>query len=415
MNSVQLLDLLIDIMSLAPNLADYLSQYPSTFDVMIDVSFFIPPKSEADFETEIQHIIRYAVSNDNYLHNIRKFNREQKFKIGVLVLKNLMTTLDASIAFTALARVCIQHTTYILEKEMREKHNIPYRKNDENSICVIGMGSVGAYEMNADSDLDLLMVYNPDDAFCNLVDAPSYYAKLGKRILTALTISTSEGSLYAVDMRLRPSGNSGPLVIHYERFVDYQTAHAHTWEHCALTRLYPICGNELLQKKIMAQTKTIIAMPHERKIMRDDIDAMRLKLLVSRPAVNIWDIKLSKGGLFDIGFIAQYLILLHSNTISGTFSNRTRENFVILHKHNLLSSTDFNMIVHAFDMYHSLLHIFAIAKLDIQTINSETVSRKITQRICDIMGIADFSQATDYLSDTYQKISAIYQSVFAVH
>jgi hypothetical protein len=73
------------------------------------------------------------------------------------------------------------------------------------------------------------------------------------------------------------------------------------------------------------------------------------------------------------------------------------------------------MIVHAFDMYHSLLHIFAIAKLDIQTINSETVSRKITQRICDIMGIADFSQATDYLSDTYQKISAIYQSVFAVH
>jgi glutamate-ammonia-ligase adenylyltransferase len=406
MNSPSLMDLLLDIMTLAPNLADFLSYYPSTFDVMIDVSFFVPPKSEADFEKELSYQIRPNQSQDRFLDIIRRFNREQKFRIGVLVLQKIMTPAEASISFTILAHICIKYITQNIEAEMRQKYHLPYAVNDKNSLCIIGMGSVGAYEMNAASDLDLLMIYDHDLDFEN---AETYYTKLGKRILTALTVSTTEGLLYEVDMRLRPSGNSGPLVIHYQRFIDYQTTEAHTWEKCALTKLYPICGHKELQEKIMHQTQKIIATPHDTTILQNDIHVMRLKLLISRPPLNVWDIKLSKGGLFDLNFIAQYLILSAGNNVSYPFSSKTRDNFIALNACHLLSDNHLNAILQAWDMYHNLLHIFAIAKLDI--LNMDATSKKITERICKIMNIIDIADATECLHTHYQNIGMIYQTI----
>jgi [glutamine synthetase] adenylyltransferase / [glutamine synthetase]-adenylyl-L-tyrosine phosphorylase len=413
-NSAELMDLLIDIMAFAPNLADYLAQYPSTFDVMTDVSFFIPPESESDFEQELLYRIRSNIPNDIYVHHIRKFNREQKFRISVLVLKNLMSTQQASIAFTNLARVCITHIAFATEKEIREKHNLPFEKNDRNSLCIVGMGSLGAYEMNADSDLDLLMIYNPDNHFNESIDTPTYYAKLGKRILSALTITTTEGALYDVDMQLRPSGNSGPLVIHYDRFVDYQRHEAHIWEHCALTRLTPICGDKNLQHDIINKKNGVIALTRDSKDVKNHIHEMRLKLLHNRPPKNIWDIKLSQGGLFDIGFIVQYLILSYAHTLPPIFMNNTRDNLRILNQHHLIDDKDFKILTQAFDMYHSLLHILAIAKIDITLMTLETISKKIIQRICDIMMIDNFSDAHTLLETTYQNINNIYHKIFEI-
>ena len=406
MNSPSLMDLLLDIMALAPNLADFLSHYPSTFDVMIDVSFFIPPKSEDDFERELSYQIRPNQPQDRFLDVIRRFNREQKFRIGVLVLQKIMTPAEASISFTILAHICIKYVTQNIEADMRQKYHLPYEKNDKNSLCIIGMGSVGAYEMNAASDLDLLMIYEPDSHFEN---PESYYAKLGKRILTALTTSTTEGLLYDVDMRLRPSGNSGPLVIHYQRFIDYQTTESHTWEKCALTKLHPICGHKELKEKISQQTQNIIAVPHDTSVLKNDIHAMRLKLLASRPPVNVWDIKLSQGGLFDLNFINQYLILSASNTISTEFSSKTRDNFILLNQYNLLSDIYLNDILKSWDMYHNLLHIFAIAKLDI--LNMDSTSNKITEHIAHLMNIPNFSGAIDCLMHHYQRITEIYTDI----
>jgi [glutamine synthetase] adenylyltransferase / [glutamine synthetase]-adenylyl-L-tyrosine phosphorylase len=407
MNSPPLMDLLLDIMALAPNLADFLSHYPSTFDAMTDVSFFVPPTSQADFEQELTYQIRPDQSKDRLLDIIRRFNREQKFRIGVLVLRNLMTPRDASISFTILAHICISHVTHIIEAEMRHKHNLTYKPNDINSLCIVGMGSVGAYEMTASSDLDLMMIYEPDDYFNqHNIDAETYYTKLGKRILTALTVSTPEGFLYDVDMRLRPSGNSGPLVIHYQRFIDYQTTETHTWEQCALTKLYPICGHITLQTKIRQKTQEIIKTHRDKDTLRNDIHAMRLKLLTARPPVNFWDIKLIKGGLFDINFIVQYLILSADDTVSEKIFSGTLDNLTILNRYNLLSDSYYNDITHAWDIYHTLLHIFSIAKLDIKTM--DTTSKKIKERICHILNIADFNQAEHCLGEQYKKISMIY-------
>ncbi len=413
MNSPPLMDLLLDIMALAPNLADFLSHYPSTFDAMTDVSFFVPPQSEADFEQELKYQIRPNQSKDRLLDIIRRFNREQKFRIGVLVLRNLMTPRDASISFTILAHICIRHVTHTIESEMRQKHNLTYEANDINSLCIVGMGSVGAYEMTASSDLDLMMIYEHDDSFNqHNIDAETYYARLGKRILTALTVSTPEGFLYEVDMQLRPSGNSGPLVIHYQRFIDYQMTQTHTWEKCALTKLYPICGHTRLQTKIKQKTQDIIKIHRDKGTLQSDIHAMRLKLLTARPPANVWDIKLVKGGLFDINFIAQYLILSAENRVSENFSSGTLDNLTILNRYDLLSDNHYNVITQAWDIYHILLHIFSIAKLDIHTMN--TLSKKIKERICDILNISDFNQAEHHLTEHYQKISMIYDDILNI-
>jgi glutamate-ammonia-ligase adenylyltransferase len=274
------------------------------------------------------------------------------------------------------------------------------------------MGSVAAFEMNADSDLDLLMVYKPSTDFSETIDTPTYYTKLGKRILSALTITTTEGALYEVDMRLRPSGNSGPLVIHYDRFVDYQTHEAHIWEHCALTRLLPIYGDNDLQIDIIKQKNQIIACTRDSEKVKNHIHDMRLNMLKNRPAKSIWDIKLSQGGLFDIGFIVQYLILCNAHKLPHELSNNTHDNLLFLNKHHLISAENLNTLTQGFNMYHSLLHIFAIAKIDIQEISDNNISKKIIQRLCDILGISDFSDASNVIENIYKQINDIYQSVF---
>jgi glutamate-ammonia-ligase adenylyltransferase len=386
---------------------------------MTDVSFFNPPLYEQDFEQELKFQLRPNISQDRFLNIMRRFCREQKFRIGVLVLRNYMTAEQASIGFTALARICIRYITAHIEEELRNKYHLPYAMNDKNSLCIVAMGSLGAGEMNSASDLDLTMIYDGDFSFDTTnpmpspsIDALSYYAKLGKRILTALTVSTEEGALYDVDMRLRPSGNSGPLVIHFDRFKQYQTGEAHTWEKCALTRAEPICGSDNLQQKIKNILSTINASQENAVKIKTDIHEMRLKLLASRQPKNIWDIKLTKGGIFDISFIVQYLILTYELNDRKNFSRKTKENLGIFLENKIISQEDYRILTMIWDIYQELLHIFAIAKIDIS--ETQNISKKIQKRLCDLLDIDDFQKAEQKLMEYNQSIIKLYQKILDV-
>ena len=407
-HSKKLMDLLFDIITLAPNLAEFLSHYPSTFDAMMDVSFFKPPLSEQDFIQELNYQIRPNFSQQKHLAVIRRFNREQKFRIGVLVLKNIMSPIQASKSLTILAHICIRWVAKIIEKEMRQKYKLPFEENDLHSLCIIALGSVGAYEMNVDSDLDLMMIYEDDTCFdIYNIDTKSYYIKLGKRIFLTLTEKTPEGTLYQVDMRLRPSGNAGPLVIPYARFIDYQATEAQIWEKCALTKIHTICGHHVLKNSLIKKVQQIISYPHDPQSSAHDIHQMRLKLLESRPPLNIWDVRLAQGGLFDITFIVQYLLLTADKPLKSIPLSNIRNNIINLHASHLLSDIDFECMIKTWDLYHDLLHIFAIAKLDIKAMNK--ISPKIKQHILNIMQIDTLDQGQNYLEQTYHQINMIYK------
>jgi glutamate-ammonia-ligase adenylyltransferase len=176
--------------------------------------------------------------------------------------------------------------------------------------------------MSATSDLDLIFVYDiPPGLEASDGAQPlapiQYYTRLSAKIVTALTALTNEGALYEVDMRLRPSGRSGPLANSLEGFSAYHAQSAWTWEHLALTRARVIHGPRPLAEQLVRIIKTTLCRSRDAAALVRDVADMRDRIAEHAPAKSVWDFKHVPGGLFDIDFVAQYLALRHAAAHPG--------------------------------------------------------------------------------------------------
>ncbi|HKM70985.1 MAG TPA: glutamine-synthetase adenylyltransferase, partial [Stellaceae bacterium] len=178
----------------------------------------------------------------------------------------------------------------------------------------IGMGRLGSREMTLASDLDLIMIYDVPPG-SEVSDGPnplavaSYYARLSQRLIGAITAPTAEGRLYQVDMRLRPSGASGPIASSLESFARYQGESAWTWEHMALTRARPVAGAAALRRQIAGAIGVVLRSTRDAQRLLIDVADMRRRIADENPRPSPWDLKNRPGGLLDLEFITQYLML----------------------------------------------------------------------------------------------------------
>jgi glutamate-ammonia-ligase adenylyltransferase len=168
--------------------------------------------------------------------------------------------------------------------------------------------------MTLASDLDLILIYDvPPDS--EMSDGPhplpiaSYYAGLSQRLIGAITAPTAEGRLYEVDMRLRPSGASGPIASSLPSFTRYQRESAWTWEHMALTRARPVAGDPALRMRVADAIGSVLASKRDAIRLLVDVAAMRRRIADESPQPSLWDLKNRRGGLIDLEFIVQYLVL----------------------------------------------------------------------------------------------------------
>ena len=179
------------------------------------------------------------------------------------------------------------------------------------------MGKLGSREMSATSDLDLIMVYDAQGAENSAGDRPlavsTYFARLTQAVLSALTVPTSEGALYEVDMRLRPSGRMGPVATSINAFKEYQMNEAWTWEHLALSRARVVAGREDLERDVRNAMRAALCQPHDRAKVIGDVQEMRAKLAEEK-ADNPWEMKHGAGWLMDIELVLQTGAVLYGIT-----------------------------------------------------------------------------------------------------
>jgi glutamate-ammonia-ligase adenylyltransferase len=176
------------------------------------------------------------------------------------------------------------------------------------------MGRLGSREMTLASDLDLILIYDAPagaEGSDGLHPLPvsAYYARLSQRLIGAITAPTAEGALYPVDMRLRPSGAAGPIASSFESFARYQREAAWTWEHMALTRARPVAGDAALRRRVEATIAAVLRSPRDPQHLAADVADMRRRIAAEHPRPSPWDLKNRRGGLIDIEFITQYLML----------------------------------------------------------------------------------------------------------
>ncbi len=306
-----LLRLLATIMGAAPRLAGIITRRPHVFDGLLDPALLSELPSRDYLAARLAAFLQNTVLYEETLDRLRIFAAEQKFLIGVRLLAGAIDAARAGRAFSDLADLTIGAALRAVEAEFARRHG----RVAGGRVAVLGMGKLGSRELTAGSDVDLILLYDHDadadesDGDKQLASS-HYYARLTQRLIAAVSAPTAEGVLYELDLRLRPSGNKGPVATHVDAFRKYQREQAWTWEHMALTRARPVAGDAGLLAEVETDIETILAMKRDAAKIAADAAEMRALIEQEKPPRDIWDVKLIPGGLIDLEFIAQVAVLI---------------------------------------------------------------------------------------------------------
>ena len=306
-----LLSLIATIMSAAPKLAGIIAAKPHVFDGMLDPALISELPTRDYLQSRLSQFLSGSTHFEETLDRLRIFTFEHKFLIGIRLLTGGIPGPAASAAFTHLADLVIAEALAAVMRELEAAHGV----FPGGRVAVMGLGKLGSGELTAGSDIDLILLYDHDDAATESVgprplDANRYFARLTQRLIAALSAPTAEGVLYEVDMRLRPSGNKGPVATRLRAFEKYQREEAWTWEHMALTRARFVAGDRSLIAEAEKIIEAVLGRKPDVKKIAADVTEMRALIEKEKPPRDMWDVKLIPGGLVDIEFIAQYLSLI---------------------------------------------------------------------------------------------------------
>ena len=305
-----LLALVAEIMAGAPRLAEQLSQRPALLDAVLTEGFFAPLPNRAGLAADLQQLLAGTRDYQDTLDALRRWAGERRFQVGVQLLRHALDGPQAGAVLGDIAETTLAGLLPAVAADFARRHGqVP-----SGAFAVIGMGRLGSREMTLASDLDLILIYDVPPS-SEVSDGPhplavaSYYARLSQRLIGAITAPTAEGPLYAVDLRLRPSGASGPIASSFAAFARYQHESAWTWEHMALTRARPVAGDAALCRRIAEVIAGVLGSTRDPRRLLIDVADMRRRIAEENPRPSPWDLKNRSGGLLDLEFIVQYLVL----------------------------------------------------------------------------------------------------------
>lgn len=313
----RLLELTAEIMGTAPRLAEQLARRPVVLDAVLTPGFFDPLPGREELEASAAATLAEARDFEDVLTLTRCWTNDQRFRAGVHILRNISDADRCGPFLTAVAEIGLARIQAAVEEDFARR----YGRFPGAGFCLVAMGRLGSGTLSLRSDLDIITVFDVPPAADDsppLSDGPKpltptdYFIKLTQRLVSAITAPTGEGQLYDVDMRLRPSGNSGPLAVSFEAFGRYQRESAWTWEHMALTRARVLTGPAELRGRLEGTVRAVLTAPRDPDRLLADVADMRARIDQQHHTDDIWDVKYVRGGMIDIQFIAQYLALRHA-------------------------------------------------------------------------------------------------------
>ncbi len=345
----QLLELLAEIMGESPLLAGHLARRPILLDGVLTGDFFTPLADDGaaalqSLHADLRITLEAARHYEEQLESLRRWAADRRFQIAIQLLRSKLDGERAGRDFTLVAEAAIASLLPLVETEFRRQHG----KVDGGAFAVLGLGKLGSREMNLLSDLDLTFIYDfsaTTDMDQNSdgpkpLPAGKYFARLSQRVIEALSAPMADGSLYDVDMRLRPSGAGGPIASSLDSFSRYHDEQAWTWERMALTRGRVIAGDPPLITRITRRIGEILQRPADPALLLADVADMRQRIAETHSSPQPWDCKHRRGALIDLEFVAQYLQLCHAHTTPHVLHWNTAAAFGRLAEAGYLSGSE---------------------------------------------------------------------------
>ncbi len=311
---------LVSLCSASPWIAKQLAKFPMLLDELIDPAHLYDTTSLDDYGNELrQYLLRVPEEDmEQQMEALRQFKLSQQLKIAAADVTGVLPVMQVSDHLTFLAEAIIEQVVNQAWLQVSARHGVPSElAQGEKGFAVVGYGKAGGIELGYGSDLDLVFLHKQLSGQTNgdrAIDVNHFYLKLAQRILHLFSTRTSSGELYEVDMRLRPSGASGLLVSEIERFAEYQQTEAWTWEHQALVRARFMYGDNELSSRFSQIRAQVLSLPRDKDELKTQVREMRQKMRDHLLKVDEgqFSLKQSAGGIADIEFIAQYLVLANA-------------------------------------------------------------------------------------------------------
>jgi glutamate-ammonia-ligase adenylyltransferase len=405
-----LLRLVADIMGTAPRLASILARRPRLLDAVLDPGFFGAVPTPAKRKELVESALAQATDYQDALDRARIVGREQGFLIGVRVISGTLSASQAGAAYATLGDTLIETLASRVETELERQ----YGRMPGGQAAVVAMGKLGGREMTAASDLDLITVYDFEGAQsegAKSLPGSQYYSRFTQRLIAALSAQTAEGSLYQVDMRLRPSGSQGPVATRLASFVDYQQNSAWTWEHLALTRARVISGPQDLRRTIERTIADVLRRQRDRTRVAADVRAMRGKIEEEKGTGDIWDLKHVRGGLIDLEFLTQFLQIVNAHEHPEVLDQNTVAALNKLLQAGILEPGDAEVLIPAATLYHTLTQCLRLC-LDKPFVPDEA-PRALKDLLARASDMPDFATLEAMLKDTLAAAHEAYERIIA--
>lgn len=305
-------------------ITSFLAQHPVLLDELLDIrTLFVPPE-KPQLENEIKRRIEMIPSQDleYQIEDLCIFKQINTLRVAAADVTGSLPLMKVSDHLSYIAEVIIDKVLELSWRHLVNKHGNPCcfleGRKCEKGFAVIAYGKLGGLELGYDSDLDLVFLHAGAEGNtiggARLIENSQFFARLGQRVVHILTSYTRAGMIYDTDMRLRPSGVSGLLVSHIEGYRDYLLNEAWTWEHQAIVRARPVCGDSVLAERFQQIRKETLARKRDKEKLRDEVINMRERMRKEhlKSEKGVFDLKQDIGGIVDIEFIVQYLVLLKS-------------------------------------------------------------------------------------------------------
>ncbi|HML08996.1 MAG TPA: bifunctional [glutamine synthetase] adenylyltransferase/[glutamine synthetase]-adenylyl-L-tyrosine phosphorylase [Xanthobacteraceae bacterium] len=400
------------ILATAPRLADILAQHPQFIDALVDPHFFGPLPDQARLEADLARALEDTPAYEALLDAIRLFGQEHMFLIGARTLSGSISAEQTGELFARLADVLLRAVHRRVETDFAASRG---RIRGAQS-AIVALGRLGAREMTATSDLDLIVIYdfdgkNPNSDGKRPLSGAEYFARFTQRLIGALTVQTNYGQLYQVDMRLRPSGRSGPLATRLDGFVHYQAREAWTWEHMALTRARVVSGSPSFTAKIEGAIRDVLCRKRNPRMVAADVGKMRAAIAKEKSDANPWDLKYAAGGLVDIEFIAQYLQLIHAAAVPEILDTSTARVLEKASRLGLIDPQDAEVLRPATRLFHDLTQIL---RLCLPTVfDPKTTNAGVLALLARAADLPDFAALAAHLEDTQRRVRECFVRILA--
>ncbi|MBO6782435.1 MAG: bifunctional [glutamine synthetase] adenylyltransferase/[glutamine synthetase]-adenylyl-L-tyrosine phosphorylase [Alphaproteobacteria bacterium] len=407
-----LLKLVAEIMGGAPRLSEWLGRNPLLLDGVLEPDFFDALPDAEEMRADLDARLARAADMQDILDIARRWTNDAKFQVGV------SCDIDrADLAFSDIADTVIRAMLPHIEREFAAQHG----RCPGEGFAVLALGKLGGRELSATSDLDLVFLYDATGAKADtpaMSDGPKplsithYYQRLGQRVVNALTSLTGEGRLYEVDMRLRPSGNAGPLSVSLESFSKYQRESAWTWEHLALTRARVVSATDAFKDRIEVAIRDALVTERPDDELLVSVADMRRRIAQEHGTESHWNVKHVRGGLVDCEFMAQYLQLRHAHEHPDVLSTGTVTAYRNLASAGLLPEETATALIDATRLWR---RVQGLLRLTLEgPANPDDIPLPLQQLLADAAGRTNFEDLDTTLARTAEAVHQLYQQIIEV-